>query len=158
MSVPTPRTPRGVLAKSGMVLDAQTGRQLWARRVNQRRLIASTTKIMTAIVAISRTRPNEMLTATNYRAGIGESLLGLKPGEQMSAQDLIKGLLLESGNDAADTLAAGTASSRAAFVAAMNARARQYGLTRTRFSNPIGLDGPNDTRLPVIWPSSAGSA
>jgi D-alanyl-D-alanine carboxypeptidase (penicillin-binding protein 5/6) len=138
--VRTPSAPRGVQAKTGIVLDAETGRQLWARGVNKRRLIASTTKIMTALVSISRTTPNEMLTATNYRAGIGESLLGLKPGERMSAQDLIKGLLLESGNDAADTLAAGTASSRAAFVAAMNRRARSLGLTRTHFTNPIGLD------------------
>jgi D-alanyl-D-alanine carboxypeptidase (penicillin-binding protein 5/6) len=58
----------------------------------------------------------------------------------MSAQDLIKGLLLESGNDAADTLAARTASSRAAFVSAMNRRARSLGLTRTHFANPVGLD------------------
>lgn len=142
--VKTPRAPGGVLAKTGIVLDAETGRQLWSRGANKRRLIASTTKIMTALVAISRTRPNEMITATNYRAGIGESLLGLKPGERMSAQDLIKGLLLESGNDAADTLAAGTASSRAAFVQAMNRRARSLGLTRTRFANPVGLDSPNN--------------
>lgn len=144
VAVSTPRAPRGVLAKSGIVLDAETGRQLWARGVNKRRLIASTTKIMTALVAISRTNPNEMLTATDYRAGIGESQLGLKPGERMSAQDLIKGLLLESGNDAADTLAAGTASSRAAFVTAMNRRARSLGLTRTHFANPIGLDAPGN--------------
>jgi D-alanyl-D-alanine carboxypeptidase (penicillin-binding protein 5/6) len=140
VAVPTPRAPRGVLAKTGIVLDAQTGRQLWSRGVNKRRLIASTTKIMTALVAISRTKPNEMLTATNYRAGVGESLLGLKPGERMSAQDLIKGLLLESGNDAADTLAADTARSRAAFVQAMNRRARSLGLTHTHYTNPVGLD------------------
>jgi D-alanyl-D-alanine carboxypeptidase (penicillin-binding protein 5/6) len=96
--------------------------------------------MMTALVAISRTTPGQMITATNYQAGVGESLLGLKAGERMSAQDLIRGLLLESGNDAADTLAAGTASSRRAFVAAMNRRARGMGLTRTHFSNPIGLD------------------
>ncbi len=140
VKVPTPRAPSGILAETGIVLDAQTGRHMWGRDTKKRRLIASTTKIMTALVAISRTTPNELLTATRYRAGVGESLLGLKPGESMSAQDLIKGLMLESGNDAADTLAAGTASSRSAFVAAMNRRARSLGLTRTRFSNPIGLD------------------
>lgn len=144
VKIPTPRAPSGVLAKTGIVLDAQTGRHIWERGTKKRRLIASTTKIMTGLVAISRTTPNEMLTATNYRAGIGESLLGLKPGERMSAQDLIKGLMLESGNDAADTLAAGTASSRAAFIAAMNRRARSLGLTRTRFSNPIGLDASDN--------------
>jgi D-alanyl-D-alanine carboxypeptidase (penicillin-binding protein 5/6) len=144
IAVSTPRSPRGILAKTGIVLDAQTGRQLWARGVNRRRLIASTTKMMTAIVAISRTSPGQMITATDYRAGLGESLLGLKPGERMSAQDLIKGLLLESGNDAADTLAAGTAPSRAAFVLAMNRRAQSLGLTHTHFANPVGLDSPRN--------------
>lgn len=138
--VAKPRAPRGILARTGVVLDAQTGMRLWGRRAEQRRLVASTTKIMTALVAISRTSPNQMITASNYRAGVGESLLGLKPGERMSAQDLIKGLLLESGNDAADTLAAGTARSRAAFVLAMNRRARALDLNDTHFANAIGLD------------------
>jgi D-alanyl-D-alanine carboxypeptidase (penicillin-binding protein 5/6) len=139
-----PRPPRGVQAKTAIVLDGETGLRLWGLRPERRRLIASTTKIMTALVAVSRTRPNQMLTATDYRAGLGESLLGLRPGERMSAQDLIKGLLLVSGNDAADTLAAGTASSRAAFVVAMNRRARALGLTRTHFANPVGLDSPKN--------------
>ncbi len=142
--VKDPRVPGGIDAKTGIVLDAQTGVKLWGRGTQKKRLIASTTKIMTALVAISRTRPGEMLTATNYPATPGESLLGLQPGERMSAQDLIRGLLLESGNDAADTLAARTASSRAAFVSAMNRQARAMGLTRTRFANPIGLDSPNN--------------
>lgn len=140
ISVPRPPNPRGIDAKTAMVLDAQTGVRLWSRGAERRRLIASTTKMMTALVAISRTRPNEMITATAYSAGVGESLLGLRPGERMSAQDMITGLMLESGNDAADTLAARTASSRKAFVAAMNRRARAMGLTRTHFANPIGLD------------------
>lgn len=144
VSVKPPRRPAGIAAKTAIVLDAQTGTRLWGRRTNHRRLIASTTKIMTALVAIDRTRPNEMLTATTYRAGVGESLLGLVPGERMSAQDLIRGLMLVSGNDAADTLAARTASSRAAFVAAMNRKARSLGLMRTHFSNAIGLDSPRN--------------
>lgn len=140
ITVPRPADPSGISAKTAIVLDAQTGVRLWSRRAQAERLIASTTKIMTALVAISRTRPNEMITATNYRAGVGESLLGLRPGERMSAQDMITGMMLESGNDAADTLAARTASSRQAFVAAMNRRAKAMGLTRTHFANPIGLD------------------
>lgn len=144
VEVKPPRRPGGIDAKSWIVLDAQTGVKRAGSRTQSKRLIASTTKIMTALVAIERTKPNEMLRATNYAAGIGESLLGLRPGERMSAQDLIRGLMLESGNDAADTLAARTASSRAAFVAAMNRKARALGLTRTRFANPIGLDSPNN--------------
>ncbi|MGB1582713.1 MAG: D-alanyl-D-alanine carboxypeptidase family protein [Solirubrobacterales bacterium] len=138
----SPRMPTGTNAKSAVVMDAETGRMLWALRPNQRRLIASTTKIMTALVAISRTRPNELLTATAYPAGPGESLLGLKPSERMTAKDLLTGLMLASGNDAADTLAARTATSRAAFVRAMNRRARTLGLRGTLFGNPVGLDVP----------------
>lgn len=144
IKVKSSRAPKGIKARSGIVVDAGTGEILWGRRTGERRLIASTTKMMTAIVAISRTDPGQMLTATRYRAGPGESLLGLRAGERMSAQDLIKGLMLVSGNDAADTLAARTASSRRAFVREMNRKARSLGLTRTRFSGPIGLDSPNN--------------
>jgi D-alanyl-D-alanine carboxypeptidase (penicillin-binding protein 5/6) len=144
IEVPTPQLPRGIDAKSAIVFDANRGVRIWGRRTSQRRLIASTTKIMTALVAISRTRPSELLTATTYHPGAGESLLGLKPGERLTAQDLIRGLLLVSGNDAADTLAARTASSRGAFVAAMNRRARALGLTHTHFTNAVGLDSPGN--------------
>lgn len=143
-NVATPGKPRGTSAKTAIVLDAGTGRVLFSKRVTTRRLIASTTKIMTALVAISRTTPNEKITAINYRAGVGESLMGLKPGERLSAQDLIRGLLLESGNDAAETLAVGTGTSRAGFIAAMNRRAQQFGLRNTHFANPVGLDSPRN--------------
>lgn len=137
-----PSMPSGTKAQSAVVMDAANGRLLWALRPRERRLIASTTKIMTAMVAISRTRPNEMLTATAYAADPAESLLGLKPGERMSAEDLLKALLLVSANDAADTFAARTASSRSAFVDAMNRRAKAVGANDTLFGNPIGLDVP----------------
>lgn len=138
--VAVPAAPKGLTAYSAVALDADTGRRLWARRPDKQRLIASTTKIMTALVAISRTTPNQMLTAQPYAAGPGESLLGLKAGERMSAQDMIGGMMLVSGNDAAYTLATDTARSRSAFVDAMNRRARALGLTKTHFENPIGLD------------------
>lgn len=142
VDVRSPRMPTGTRAKTAVVFDAQTGRTLWAIRPNDRRLIASTTKIMTALVAIERTEPNELLTATNYPAAAVESKLGLVPGERMTAQDLIRALMLVSANDAADTLAARTTSSRAAFVRAMNEKASELGLKGTRYGNPIGLDVP----------------
>ena len=138
----SPGMPTGTRAKSAVVFDAQTGKTLWALRPTDRRLIASTTKIMTALVAIERTKPDELLTATNYPAPAVESTLGLVPGERMTAQDLIRALMLVSANDAADTLAARTASSRAAFVGLMNEKARALGLRGTRFGNPVGLDMP----------------
>ncbi|MFY9263822.1 MAG: D-alanyl-D-alanine carboxypeptidase family protein [Solirubrobacterales bacterium] len=140
--VRTPAMPTGVTARSATVTDAATGRALWSIRPDEKRLIASTTKIMTALVAISRTSPDEQMAATTYRATPGESRLGLRAGELMTAKDLIAALLLESANDAADTLAVRTAGSRAKFVAAMNRRARQIGMPGTNFGNPIGLDSP----------------
>jgi D-alanyl-D-alanine carboxypeptidase (penicillin-binding protein 5/6) len=138
----TPKMPTGLDAKSATVIDAGNGRALFSIRPDKQRLIASTTKIMTAVVAISRTRPNEMLTATGYRATPGESILGLKPGERMSAQDLLRALLMQSANDAADTFANGTATSEQAFVSAMNRKARALGLRDTHYGNPVGLDVP----------------
>lgn len=140
VKVPEPPAPKGLTANSAIAFDAGTGRRLWARKADKQRLIASTTKIMTAIVAISRTTPNQMLTAQPYLASPGESLLGLKAGERMAAQDMIGGMMLVSGNDAAYTLATDLASSRQAFVGAMNKRARALGLRETHFENPIGLD------------------
>lgn len=140
--VAAPAQPRGLQLQSGVVIDAKTGKVLWGKRRNAVRPIASTTKIMTAMVALARTDPQEKLVATNYRASLGESLLGLKPGERMTADDLLTALLLVSANDAADTFAARTARSRDAFVAAMNARARSLGLKRTIYGNAVGLDQP----------------
>ncbi len=144
VSVEPPRAPRGIRARTAIVIDAGNGVQLWGRSANRRTLIASTTKIMTALVAIDRTQPEEVLVSSGYQGGAGESLLGLKPGERMTAQDLILGLMLESGNDAADTLALRTAGTRARFVADMNRRARHMGLPNTRFANAIGLDDRNN--------------
>jgi D-alanyl-D-alanine carboxypeptidase (penicillin-binding protein 5/6) len=142
VKVRTPRAPTGLSMKSGTVIDAATGRALWSLRSRQQGLIASTTKIMTALVAIARSRPNQLLTATRYHPDSSESVLGLKPGERMTAGDLLKALLMVSANDAADTLAARLAGSRAAFVAAMNRRARALGLRATHYGNPVGLDKP----------------
>jgi D-alanyl-D-alanine carboxypeptidase (penicillin-binding protein 5/6) len=140
--LPAPREPRGLDAKAGVLIDAETGRVLWSRSRNDVRPIASTTKLMTALVALSRAQPGEVLTATRYPAKPGESLIGLRAGERMTVRDLVTGLLLASGNDAADTLATRLASSKGAFVAAMNRRARALGLRRTRFGNAVGLDQP----------------
>lgn len=142
VNVPKPRAPRGLTLKTGVVVDAASGRVLWSRKRNAVRPIASTTKIMTALVALQRGDLSQRLTATRYAAEPGESLLGLRAGERMTVRNLLTALMLASANDAADTLAAGLASSRAAFVAAMNRRARAIGLTRTHYGNAIGMDRP----------------
>lgn len=142
VQVRTPRMPTGISAKSATVTDTARGRVLWSMHDHDVRLIASTTKIMTALVAISRTEPSQVLRATTYHGDVAESVIGLRPGERMTAEDLLSGLLIASANDAADTFAVRLASSRSAFVAAMNRRARALGLTETHFGNPVGLDKP----------------
>jgi D-alanyl-D-alanine carboxypeptidase (penicillin-binding protein 5/6) len=127
-------------AKAAIVVDASDGAVLYARHADERRAIASTTKLMTALLALERTRPSEVFTAPEYDAGAAESKINLRAGERMRAGDLLKALLLESANDAAATLAQGISGSRAAFVEAMNERARQLGLRNTSYANPVGLD------------------
>ena len=122
-----------------------------SRGVNKRRLIASTTKIMTALVAISRTTPNEMLTATNYRAGAGESMLGLKPGEKMSSRRICSARFAdESGNDAADTFRPPARHFTRRVRRAMNRQARRSG-SRHAFRQP------RRARLPRTYSTASDS-
>ena len=130
-----------LLAESAILVEPSTGDVVFARSPNRRLQIASTTKIMTSLVVLERLSLEDVLTHRGYRRTFpDESLLGLVRGERMSVRDLLRGLLLASGNDAALTLARGAAGSPAAFVPLMNRRARELGLTGTHFSNPIGLD------------------
>jgi serine-type D-Ala-D-Ala carboxypeptidase (penicillin-binding protein 5/6) len=136
------RAPAVPNAKAAIVIDGRNGEVLFAKRPGARREIASTTKLMTALLTLERTRPRQVFRAADYRPAPVESQIGLRPGERMRVADLFKALMLESANDAAETLAEGIAGSRAAFVAAMNERARQLGLDGTSYANPIGLDDP----------------
>lgn len=133
-----------VSAPSAILVEASTGDVLYARDAEERRAIASTTKLMTALLTLERARKAELVPASSYVASPLESRLGLRPGERLSVADLLRGLMLESANDAAVTLAEHVGGTRAAFVRLMNRRARQLGLTRTHFANPIGLDAPGN--------------
>ena len=131
-----------VRAPSAIVVDAATGDVLFAKDPDDERAIASTTKLMTALLTLERANPRDVFRAADYSAGPIESKIGLRPGERMRVQDLLVALLLESANDAAVTLAEGVAGSRDAFVEAMNARAAELGLGGTSYENPIGFDDP----------------
>jgi D-alanyl-D-alanine carboxypeptidase (penicillin-binding protein 5/6) len=117
---------------------------MFAKRPDAERSIASTTKLMTALLALERAKPDDVFTAPAYDAMPAESRINLRPGEQMTVHDLLEALLLESANDAAVTLAEGVSGSRAAFVEDMNARAAELGLENTSYANPIGLDEPGN--------------
>jgi D-alanyl-D-alanine carboxypeptidase (penicillin-binding protein 5/6) len=140
-AAPAPSLPN---AKAAIVVDGRNGEVMFAKRPRARREIASTTKLMTALLTLEGTRPRQIFRGSDYRPAAVESQIGLRPGERMRVADLFEALMLESANDAAETLAEGIAGSRGAFVAAMNERARRLGLDGTSYANPIGLDDPHN--------------
>ena len=125
-----------------MLIDASDGDVLAARAPNRELPMASTTKLMTAYLARRDLGLDDRVAKAPYDPGPAESLMGLRGGERVSVHDLLYGLLLASGNDAAVTLAVASAGSEAAFVADMNRAARGLGLDDTSYENPIGFDGP----------------
>ena len=126
------------------MVDASDGGVIFARDAGRRRPIASTTKLMTALLVLERARPSDVFTAPAYNALAQESKIVLRRGERMKVRDLFEALMLESANDAAVTLAVGVSGSRQAFVEDMNRRARELGLRDTSYANPIGLDEPGN--------------
>lgn len=133
-----------ITARAAIVVEASTGEVVYARRADRPRPIASTTKLMTALVTLEDVSLRDRLAAPRYRAGPAETRINLRPGERMRVSDLLRAMLLPSANDAAATLAEGVAGSRSAFVTEMNRRAAALGLRNTRFANPIGLDEPGN--------------
>jgi D-alanyl-D-alanine carboxypeptidase (penicillin-binding protein 5/6) len=132
--------PSAVKAQNAIVLEVSTGEVACERAADQRRPVGSAVKLMTALLTLERADLSDRFRATDYRPAPAESQIGLRPGERMSVRDLLRGLLAESGNDAAMALAVGVAGSERAFVRRMNRRARRLGLRNTRYRNPIGLD------------------
>jgi D-alanyl-D-alanine carboxypeptidase (penicillin-binding protein 5/6) len=131
-----------VAAPAYIVVNPATGETLAQRAADRELPMASTTKIMTALIVLERADLDDRYTVPQEAVEIGGSTARLIAGETLSVRDLLVGLLVASGNDAAVTLADGLAGGQAAFVDLMNARARELGLTRTRFANPHGLDEP----------------
>ena len=127
-------------ARSWGVVDARTGDVLTSHAGNTELPIASTTKLMTAYVAMREMPLEKIVRAQPYEPEYGESLMGLRAGERISVRDLLYGLILRSGNDAAHTLAIAAAGSEDRFVAEMNRYAAALGLSHTHYANPVGLD------------------
>ena len=127
-------------ARSAVVMDAPTGRVLFAQNAHDRSLIASTTKIMTGLLVCEDMDLQQEIPVPPEAVGIEGSSLYLKAGERIKVIDLLYGMMLRSGNDAAMALAIAHSGGMAAFAEAMNERARELGLKDTRFANPHGLD------------------
>jgi serine-type D-Ala-D-Ala carboxypeptidase (penicillin-binding protein 5/6) len=138
-SVATAKGPQ-IEARSWALIDARSGDVLTSHAARHHLPIASTTKLMTAYVVLHELPLDRMVRAAPYEAEYGESLLGLRRGQRISVRDLLYGLILRSGNDAAYDLALAAARSESRFVAEMNRYAAALGLADTHYANPIGLD------------------
>lgn len=130
----------GVSAKCSILVEAETGTVLAENNADNQMLIASTTKIMTALLAIENCDLDGTITVKQEYTLVEGSSMYLKPGEMLTVRDVLYGLMLSSGNDAAVTLACHIAGSVDSFAELMNAKARQLGMTNSSFKNPHGLD------------------
>lgn len=133
----------GTSAASAVVIDAASNRVLYEKDAYTRRGMASTTKIMTAIIAIENLDMKDIVTVSPFASATEGSSVWLAPGEHMSAEDLLYALMLASGNDAAAALAEHTAGSVGAFTLLMNKKAKEIGAFNTSFTNPHGLPEEN---------------
>ncbi len=134
-----PETSVRVAAKAAIVLEARTGQVLYEQNADEPLGIASTTKIMTCLLALELADVDGLVTVTSESVGVEGSSLYLKAGEQMSLRELLYGLMLESGNDAAVAVAIHCSGSVEAFVEKMNEKAVELGCKNTCFKNPNGL-------------------
>lgn len=131
--------------KSAVLMEASTGRILYAKNMDERLPPASVTKVMTLLLIMEdidsgKLKYTDTVTASAHAASMGGSQIFLKEGEQMSVEDLLKSVVIASANDAAVALAEHVAGSEEAFVDRMNARAKELGMSATNFENTNGLD------------------
>lgn len=130
-----------VSASAAILVEADGGEVLFEKNADARMLIASTTKIITAMIVLERCDPEQTVIIDPAWTGIEGSSMYLKPGQELTVRELLYGLMLASGNDAAVALACIAAGSVEEFAALMNEKAAELGCENTHFENPNGLDG-----------------
>ncbi len=136
-----PAHAMGTSASCAVLMDAGSGRVLYEQNSHQPRLIASITKLMTALVAVEQAEDlDQAVTVKGEWLGSEGSSIYLKAGEEITLRGLLYGLLLQSGNDAAMAIACHTAGSEEAFVSLMNRKAAELGMADSSFANPSGLN------------------
>ncbi|MDO8639713.1 MAG: serine hydrolase, partial [bacterium] len=132
-----------IRAEAAISYDLTTSQTLFEKNIKKRLPMASLTKIMTAVIALENKKENDRYLVLKDSL-VGENSMGLTEGEILSLPDLLHGLLLVSGNDAAEVLAQNFPQGREKFIEAMNKKAKALGLTDTNFTNPSGLEGDGD--------------
>lgn len=140
--------PPAVSASGVLLLDLESGQELLSRTPDQRRPMASLTKIMTALLILERHDLHEIVSVPIVADQMRGSVIGMKTGEHFRIGALLLALLIPSANDSAYALAISDSHSVGGFVAQMNARAKTLGLKNTHFSNPAGLDNPEQYSSP----------
>jgi D-alanyl-D-alanine carboxypeptidase (penicillin-binding protein 5/6) len=131
-----------VTARAALIVDAGSGETIWEKNADLPLPPASTTKVLTAILAIESGRWDDLVTVSPEASAVAPSKLGLRPGERMALGDLVYAVLLNSANDASTVVAEGLAGSELAFARHMNAKAREIGARNSNFVNPHGLTAP----------------
>ena len=129
-------------ARIAVAYDRKSGKVIYGKNENKRTAMASTTKIMTAIVLIENADLNQTITVSAKAAGTGGSRLGLKHNDKITMKDLLYGLMLKSGNDAAVAIAENVGGSIEKFADLINEKAKEIGLDNTHYVTPHGLDNP----------------
>ncbi|TRM12611.1 D-alanyl-D-alanine carboxypeptidase [Lentibacillus cibarius] len=133
----------GVSADNAVLMEQSSGRVLYDKQAHEQRSIASITKIMTAIIAIESGKLDETVTVSNRAVHAIGSSIYLEKGEKIKLKDLVYGLMLRSGNDAAVAISEYVGGSVEGFVHLMNKKASWIGMTNSSFANPHGLDADN---------------
>lgn len=127
-------------ARAAIIYDRKTKQIIWGKNENEKRAMASTTKIMTALVVLENSNLSDVVTISKKAAGTGGSRLKISTGDKITINDLLYGLMLRSGNDAAVALAEYVGGSIEGFADLMNKKAKELGLNNTNFVTPHGLD------------------
>jgi len=145
--------PPVIKANAAILMDAKTGEILFAQNIHKRYAPASTTKVLTAILAIESGRLDENVEVSLRAAGTGGSSMHLYAGQVLTLRELVTGLLMRSGNDAAVAIAEHLAGSVDAFVLTMNAKAQLLGAVNSNFRNPHGLTAVShySTAFDLAW-------
>ncbi len=136
--------PEQLYARSAVLMDADSGRVLFGKEEQEKRPMASTTKIMTCILALENQEEGQVVTASAYAAGRPKVKLGVKEQEQFYLRDLLYSLMLESHNDSAVVIAEGISGTVEEFAKLMNQKARELGCQDTHFVTPNGLDDSDE--------------
>lgn len=137
-----------ISAKAALIYDLSTSKTLFSKDVDDKLPMASLTKVMTAIIALENQKPDNRYFVTKA-ALVGENAMGLTEGEILTLEELLYGLILHSGNDAAEVLAYSYPEGRQKFIEAMNNKAIALGLSNTHFTNPSGLQGDGNQHTTV---------